>query len=255
MTLFTYDKTFDGLLSCVFFAYEQKTFPDAILSDSDPKPLFTEKQYHVTAAKGKAARVWAVLEKKLSKIAQSMMLHVWLSELPETEMLLFRYICKNIDHPQGVEMNFGDDDVLRVKQIAQKVSKEAEHLRQFVRFQETADGMFFAPIEPKYRVLPLIESHFRERYAVQRCIIYDTRRNSGLFYDGHAVQEVSFPAETLTELKKGKLAEEKISAEEALFQEMWKTYFRSTTIVERLNPKLQRQHMPQRYWKYLTEMQ
>ena len=151
-------------------------------------------------------------------------------------------------------MNFGDDDVLRVKEIAQKVGKEAEQLRQFVRFQKTANGMFFAPVEPKYRVLPLIEPHFRERYAVQPWIIYDTRRNSGLFYDGHDVREISFPAETLAELKRGKLAEEKVSAGEALFQEMWRTYFESTTIKERLNLKLQRQHMPQRYWKYLTEM-
>lgn len=254
MIIFTYDKTFDGLLSCVFFAYEQKKFPDFILSDSDQKPLFVDEQYRIITEKEKSLRVWKALEKKLSKIAQNMMLSVWLSELPETEMLLFRYIRKNIDHPEGVEMNFGDDDVLRIKEIAQKVAKEAEQLRQFVRFQETADGIYFAPVSPRYDVLSLIVSHFQSRYAGQPWIIYDTNRNTGLFYDGHAVREISFSAETLAELKRGKLAEEKVSAEEALFQQMWRTYFESTTIKERLNLKLQRQHMPQRYWKYLTEM-
>jgi len=255
MIIFTYDKTFDGLLSCVFFAYEQKKFPDFILSDSDQKPLFVDEQYRIITEKEKSLRVWKALEKKLSKIAQNMMLSVWLSELPETEMLLFRYIRKNIDHPEGVEMNFGDDDVLRIKEIAQKVAKEAEQLRQFVRFQETADGIYFAPVSPRYDVLSLIVSHFQSRYAGQPWIIYDTNRNTGLYYDTRSVVEVSFSQKDLSDLRLGVLDEEKLSSDETFFQQMWKEYFKSTTIKERINLKLQRQHMPRRYWRYLTEMQ
>ncbi|CAK7005863.1 MAG TPA: DNA metabolism protein [Porphyromonadaceae bacterium] len=255
MIIFTYDKTFDGLLSCVFFAYEQKKFPDFILSESDQKPLFVDEQYRIITEKEKSLRVWKALEKKLSKIARNMMLSVWLSELPETEMLLFRYIRKNIDHPEGVEMNFGDDDVLRIKEIAQKVAKEAEQLRQFVRFQETADGIYFAPVSPRYDVLSLIVSHFQSRYAGQPWIIYDTNRNTGLYYDTRSVVEVSFSQKDLSDLRLGVLDEEKLSSDETFFQQMWKEYFKSTTIKERINLKLQRQHMPRRYWRYLTEMQ
>ena len=255
MIIFTYDKTFDGLLSCVFFAYEQKKFPDFILSESDQKPLFVDEQYRIITEKEKSLRVWKALEKKLSKIARNMMLSVWLSELPETEMLLFRYIRKNIDHPDGVEMNFGDDDVLRIKEIAQKVAKEAEQLRQFVRFQETADGIYFAPVSPRYDVLSLIVSHFQSRYAGQPWIIYDTNRNTGLYYDTRSVVEVSFSQKDLSNLRLGVLDEEKLSSDETFFQQMWKEYFKSTTIKERINLKLQRQHMPRRYWRYLTEMQ
>lgn len=255
MIIFTYDKTFDGLLSCVFFAYEQKKFPDFILSESDQKPLFVDEQYRIITEKEKSLRVWKALEKKLSKIARNMMLSVWLSELPETEMLLFRYIRKNIDHPEGVEMNFGDDDVLRIKEIAQKVAKEAEQLRQFVRFQETADGIYFAPVSPRYDVLSLIVSHFQSRYAGQPWIIYDTNRNTGLYYDTRSVVEVSFSQKDLSNLRLGVLDEEKLSSDETFFQQMWKEYFKSTTIKERINLKLQRQHMPRRYWRYLTEMQ
>jgi probable DNA metabolism protein len=42
---------------------------------------------------------------------------------------------------------------------------------------------------------------------------------------------------------------------EVMFQDFWKSYIRSLTIRERLNPKLQRQHMPVRFWKFLTEKQ
>src|SRR5690606_28220511 len=69
MILFHYDKTFEGLLSCIFFAYAQKCIPDMILSPSDQQPLFADEQYVVESDKVKASRVWSSLEKKLSKIA------------------------------------------------------------------------------------------------------------------------------------------------------------------------------------------
>ena len=255
MIIYTYDKTFDGLLSCIFFAYETRKFPDMILSESDPKPLFADEQYHVNSDGDKSKRVWRSLGKKLSQTARNMMLSVWLSELPETEMLLFRYIRKNIDHPEGVALNFGDEDVLRVKEIAQKVGRESHRLVELIRFQKTADGIWFAPVTPRYNVLSLLVKHFRSRYADQPWIIYDTGRNLGIYYDTDRVEEISFPPEDLTALKLGKLSDEQLSDEELFFQQMWKEYFRSITIKERLNLKLQRQHMPKRYWKYLTELQ
>ena len=53
----------------------------------------------------------------------------------------------------------------------------------------------------------------------------------------------------------GKLDEKLMAEDEKLFQELWKGYFKSMTIKERINPKLHRQHMPKRFWKYLTEKQ
>ena len=54
---------------------------------------------------------------------------------------------------------------------------------------------------------------------------------------------------------KGKLDEKLMAEDEKLYQELWKGYFKAMTIKERINLKLQRQHLPKRYWKYLTEKQ
>ena len=42
---------------------------------------------------------------------------------------------------------------------------------------------------------------------------------------------------------------------EAKWYQHWldKNYFKSTNIVARKNTKLHTQHVPKRYWKYLTE--
>lgn len=255
MTLFIYDHTFDGILSCIFYAYEHKTFPDAILSDADQRPLFIDEWHHIETDEKKSQRVWTALERKLSKSAQNMVLLVWLSELPETEMLLFGYFRKIIDNQHGFEMNFGDSDVLRVKEIAWKVNGEAEKIRQFVRFQKTKDGIFFAPISAQYNVLALVAPHFQSRYPDQPWIIYDTARNFGLYYDTHSLQEVTFSLQDLKSFKSRKLENEKLSETEIYYEDLWKEYFETIAIKERFNPKLQRQHMPKRFWKYLTEMQ
>jgi probable DNA metabolism protein len=42
---------------------------------------------------------------------------------------------------------------------------------------------------------------------------------------------------------------------EELYQHLWQQYFKSVNIVSRKNTKLHIQHMPKRYWKYLTEKQ
>jgi len=46
-----------------------------------------------------------------------------------------------------------------------------------------------------------------------------------------------------------------LATDEQRFQALWRAYFRSLTIRERLNPRKQRQDMPVRFWPHLTEMQ
>ena len=255
VVIFTFDDTFEGLLSCVFFTYEQKVTPDFILGELEQKPLFFDHSYHIITEEEKSSRVWRKLENVLSSFARRMLFSVWLSELPETKMLLFRYICKNIDAPSSIEMNFGDPDIIQISKIAKKVGSEARKIIQFVRFQQTKDNIYFAPVSPRYNVISMAVHHFKKRFADQEWIIFDTKRHIGLYYDLHEINEVTFHQSVLNSFTSGSLSNDKASESEMFFSEMWKTYFEHLTIKERLNPKLQRQHMPVRFWKYITEMQ
>jgi len=253
MNIFRYDKTFDGLLTAVFDAYFRKSFPDKLLGENDIEPMFATEIYSVVTDADKANRVWTALQKKISKISCNMITLVWLSELPESDELLFRYIRKNFDNRQSIEMNFADADVLELKQIAAKVSQEKMRVVQFVRFQKTADDMFFAPIAPMFNVLPMTIQHFKDRFADQRWIVYDIKRNYGFHYDLHQATEIAL--DSIEHFSDGKLPENLMADDEKLFQDLWKNYFKAITIKERINPKLHRQFMPKRFWKYLTEKQ
>ena len=251
MTIFRYDKTFEGLLTTLFDAYSRKTFPDRLLSGNEPLPMFAGQVHHVITESGKSTRVWTALERKLSRPVCGMLMHVWLSELPGSDELLFRYMRKAFDAKASIATCFTDSDVMEVKKIAGKVSKERERLMQFVRFQKTADGIFFAPVSPAYNALPLALPHFTDRFADQHWLIYDVKRRYGYYYDLKTTAEVTLKNDE--HLLDGMLDEALIAHDEKLFQSMWKEYTLSLTIRERLNPKLQRQHMPRRFWKFMPE--
>ena len=69
MNIFLYDKTFEGLLTSVFEAYSRRIFPDALLLEGEPLPLFYDEIFTVITDEEKSGRVWRGLQKKLSSAA------------------------------------------------------------------------------------------------------------------------------------------------------------------------------------------
>ena len=251
MLYFIYDNTFDGLLTAVFDAYNRKEFPDRIVDSNHSIPLFTET-HTVTSDTEKSNRVLKGLKKKTSKSALNMLFICYLSEIEDIEMTLFRYIQKALSSPISIEMNFADDDVLILSKIYKKVMNETTHIKQFVRFQKTADGMYFAVMNPIYNVLPLCSDFFKDRYADQQWILYDSKRNYGLFYDLEKTEIIHFENSNFA-LQTGQLIPESMDEQELAFQNLWKDYLKAVTIQERKNLRLQHQFMPKRFWKYLIE--
>ena len=213
MIIYQYDKSFDGLLTCIFEAYDRKMFPDILQAEGVPLPLFHEEVIRIITDERKSSRVWKGLEKRLSPAGLSVITSCWLSELPDT-------------------------DRLRVV--------------QFTRFQKTIDGTYFAALEPIYNVLPLVIGHFQNRFADQCWLLYDIKREYGYYYNRQKVDEVRFETKG-THLLTGKLDQQLMAEDEQLFQQLWRTYFKTIAIKERINPKLHRQNLPVRFWKYLTE--
>lgn len=253
MTIFCYDKTFEGLLTCIFEAYSQKDFPELLLPIGAPLPLFCDHHFTVVTDTAKADRVWQSLPRRLSSSAIREIHYCWLSELSDIDLNIFRYIRKAIDAGNGYEGNFADADVLQLAHVYKKVSYEAHRLLQFARFQKTADGTYFAPMEPEFNTLPLAVHHFKDRFADQKFIIYDMHRHYGFYYDLHTTTEVTLTddARLVTD---GILSADIADADEPKYRQLWQSYYHTIAIKERLNPRKQRQDMPVRYWKYLTEM-
>lgn len=251
MYLYTYDGTFEGLLTIVFEAYERKAWPTAIEPTDLAQPLMFGQTIAVITDEDKVARVWKGLQKKLSVSALKALYHTYLWEQAGFEMLIFSYIKLAFDSAQNIEENFAAPCVLQVQQAAKQMFREKHRMEAFVRFQKTEDDLFYATISPDFNVIPLIIQHFEKRYADQRWAIYDTKRKYGAYYDLKSVNLISLEHTLDTKASKENI----YSIEEDQYQKLWQVYFDHVNIPERKNPKLHMRHMPKRYWKYLSEKQ
>ena len=256
MTVYVFDNTLDGLLTAVFDSFLLKQQPEYLLAEGEQLPLFVDQQYQVVTDSEKAERVWKGLEKYLSKDGLHMITISWLSEERALNQPLFNFICKVFRlKTKDYERNTSDEDVLAVRNTCRRVLHEQLRMRQFIRFQKAKDGTYLAVVSPDHNVLPLITSHFQDRFNDQPWLIYDAKRHYGYYYDGKAVIRITFENEASVpfDLSNGKMDETVLSENDKIFQDLWRTYFKAICIKERMNPKKQLSDMPRRYWKYMTE--
>ncbi len=254
MLVFVYDGSFEGLLTCIFEGYNRKSFPEGIHAHGKQLQDMFSETVSVESDSGKANRVWKGIQQKLTVKNRQLLYYAFLSEAEGMEMNILRFVQRLFTEKVTIETDFGDQDVLEVVQNARKVKKEAMRMMQFVRFQQTKDGLFFCGIEPLYDVLPLVLEHFRKRFADQKWLLYDLKRNYGAFYDKMNVEEVELSSSEINR-QTGQVNENVLNEGDAFYQTLWKSYFKNISISERKNLRLQRQHMPRRFWKYLTEKQ
>ena len=255
MEIFVFDGSLEGLLTAVFDSYERKATKLKLVSSEHYLPDAFQPAFVAISDEAKANRVWKGLRKKLDAEWMKRFYKSYLSERPETFQDLFEFARYIFDTPPGSEENFGNAYVLAISQMAQKVHREKHRMEAFIRFQQTADGIFYAHIDPDFNVLPLISEHFEKRYADQKWIIYDLKRKYGLFYNLEKVEEITFDFTTETSPSLNALPEQMLDPKEELYTLLWKDYFRSTNIPARKNMKLHIRHVPKRYWKYLSEKQ
>lgn len=251
MFTYTYDGTFEGLLTAVFDIYERKTTPVEIVKYDKAQPALFSQTIEVITDEVKAARVWKGLLNKISEAARTNLYKVYLSEQPTCEMLIYQYIALVFASKVNIEDNFAADCVREVAQVNKQIFREKHRMEAFIRFQKTADDLYYATIEPDFNVIPLLIDHFEKRYADQRWLIYDVKRKYGIFYDLEKVEYVQLDA--LQTDRSGNLPLDILEQNETLYQELWQTYFHHVNIPERKNHKLHIRHVPMRYWKYLPE--
>lgn len=249
---YTYDGSFEGLLSVVFEIYERKAWPEKIVKEQCiQQPSLFATSLVICTCHEKADRVWQGLQRKISAAAGVQLFKAFLSELPNVELIIYNYIKLTFDNSVNIEENFAADCVRQIAQINKQVFRESHRMEAFVRFQKTSDNLFYAAIEPDYNVLPLILKHFTLRYADQRWLIYDIRRKYGIYYNLHSAVYVQLEQVPIN--RSGELPATLLDQYEIAYQDLWQTYFHSVNIPERKNKKLHLRHIPARYWKYLAE--
>lgn len=249
MIYYVYDGTFNGFLTAVFECFERKHTQLKLIRAGTSTPLFGEI-YSIDTIEDKATRVWKGLQKKLEAAICRQLYVCYLSENDAAIESLFFIVQEIFKNNVLIINNYGDERVMLFHKTVKSVEREKHRMKAFIRFEKGADGMYACNVAPDFNVLPLITRFFKNRYADQLWLIYDERRHYGIYYNLKTVEEVQ-----IVPLLGNELAKENIGMdlEESKYQKLWMAYFKHTNIESRKNTKLHLQHVPKRYWRYLTE--
>lgn len=258
--LYLYDGSFSGLICTLKDIFITKIQPEAIAFDENAywgsvihglpgksrlpvqKSFLTEERT-VKTDENAARQYLAELHGKLRRESLNCIYSAFLSSLKDREMKIYHYIREALQLPAPALRHLYNPHIKALYEISRKVLKEAHIMKGFIRFSVLEDGSLYSRIDPDHFILPLLRRHFSKRFSQNQWIIHDCGRRLALIYREGRTEIVSV-------LKTETPGADK---EESLYRELWKTFFR--TIAVRENARQQKQYMPQRYWKHMTEFQ
>jgi hypothetical protein len=228
-------------------------------------PLFLASASTVIVTGAVPAMPAARRLRELCAEAYERFVHGWMSELP-IEAELVRFAWKVLDAGRSVAggssspaarnaaetaaSDLGDPDVETVSDAAYKVWKELDRLRGLLRFSPGPGGVHLARCAPDHFVLPGFAGHFTVRFGEAPWAIIDARRCLALARrPGSAARHVPADKAPHSNAAQGRDSE----APRDPWEELWRSYHKVIANESRVNPRLQNQFMPRRYWKYLPE--
>lgn len=245
----SYDSSFDGFLSAVFEIYSQHLDVENFIPDRDTGAVadLFQQNFRVETNEDSSMRLRRAIVNYASEDVLNLLYTAFLSEEAGIEMKILAYLRKLF---AGDDPNYGKNpaspEMLPLYKLAGSVRHEAGNMLGMVRFSKAAGNFYVSRIEPKYDILLLMESHFSNRFAEEKWVIYDAKRRYALLHErpGHC-RVVDVPDDAA--LVKA------INTDD--FTRLWQDYYTSIAIKERENPKLLRRCLPTRYWKNLPERQ
>ncbi|NLV50023.1 MAG: DNA metabolism protein [Clostridiales bacterium] len=240
--VYVYDGSFEGLLCCIFDSYEHNELPFEIcLEDAGQETLYPVHYVYTDTAK--ANRVKAGIKKKASYDVYKTAELGYYSCHPRKELLISDFVRLGMKHGRKTLSMLADDTVSELLGAVKGLTRESHQLKGFVRFS-IYSGVMTAVIEPKNFVLPLLQDHFCDRYASDTFIIYDKIHEYALLYARNR--------SAITPVYNYKPPD--ADGEELLFRSLWKLFYDTIAVEERINPRCRMSHMQKRYWRHLTEM-
>ena len=239
--IFSYDGSFDGMLSMVFESFVLKTLPSDVYVFGEEEPALL-KIHTVETNFEHARRVERATAENLGGRALNLVKRGFLYDEGGKELAILRFLWKGFREGKSAVGMIADKDVNPLFRMATAVSNEQRLLMGFTRFSD-ANGALVATIHPNHFVLPLLKGYFCARLWNETFMIYDETHGAALVHSGNntaivPIEELTMPSET----------------EDAFYRELWKSYYSHISIASRYNPACRMAHMPKRFWADMPEV-
>lgn len=263
---YVYDGSVEGLLSAIFAAAAAHDREADIIRDGEVQARLGQDVILVPTNYAHARRIQRTLVCAHGSEAFEAVYLAALSDEPDVPLIIQRFVmyalqmqnpCRccakkaTCDRPcqmpqtSSLINDIGNPLVWQLRKTVRSVINERHQMLQFLRFEHRENDVWFARCNPNASVVPLLMRHFAGRFNTERFVIYDENHGLSGIYDGRTISYVNSDNVNVPPA----------ADDEADAQEAWRRYWHSITIAQRYNPELQRQFMPKRFWRNITEMQ
>ena len=246
---YLHDGTLEGLMCCIFEAYARHEQPEDIVRESLYQPRFEQSALFIQTDFDRALRVRRGIEREAGVRAFGAVARAAANDDVRTGITIYQFVRYVMDkqvrrnRKRNVLNDLANPVVAELVALERRVVNEEEKMRQFVRFSQLENGIWFARCNPNANVVPLVMPHFVARFNIQPFIIYDENHQIAGVYDGndwHLVADKVVNVASRT-------------AHDVQIEKLWQRFYDSLAIEARYNPELQRHFMPARLWRNLPE--
>ncbi len=247
------EDSLEGIFTGIYDAYLLKKPHEQIhlcLGEDENLRLFAVYEQRMPDEQ-KAARVARTIEREFGVEAYLSVCRALASPEADKAEAVYKAVVTGfrMRNKRALMGNLADPYVHRVFELARFTANEAHFHVEFLRFQELENGILYSDIGPKNNLITFIVPHFADRLPLENFVIHDITRNIYALHPAGKDWYLVYGKESAEEFC------QRFSEGEKAYSELFCKFFHTIAIKERTNGTLQRNMLPLRYRKYMTEFQ
>lgn len=241
----------EDIFTAIYNIYEDKhNLPDTGIMLNREQVLFAEF-ISVEPDQEKAAKVIRTIRRQFGEENAHYLFMALSGTALDKAQAVYKTISYGLENkvkPGHLFDHLTDPNILQAFKLGRNASRESQHLKGFLRFQELEKGILLACIKPKNHILGELMEHFSDRFPSENFMILDEGRQLFGIHKSREQWFLADAAETGEIIKKTTVSEK-----ERYYSELFCHFCKSIGIQERKNTALQRNMLPLRFRPYMTE--
>jgi len=240
----------DAMLTCIYEAWTSKIGCKNIRMEMEPlgqPELFTE-YIHVDADDEKVKKVTDAIIMKISPYVYHELSYTAMAYESDVLDNIYRVLILGFAYGSKVLEMVQYRDVMRNREIRVRLGNEACRFKELMRFNQVGKDLLVAHVEPKSKIAVKLASDFVDRMPSENWIIVDDIHKEAVVHPKNEPYYIrKLDDNMLSQLRKTEESNDE-------YTDLWKVFFNTIAIEERINPALQQNHMPLWARKHVVEM-
>lgn len=248
MTVFVCGTEPDDIYCAIYDAWMSRLGHDNVCIEEagEDSRLFCEYR-EVKTELWKTEKVVSSIRTKLSEAVYEVTYKAALCADRRRGDKIYRFLIAAFAYGTRILDQISHPAVYEVFCLTRSISREVSRYFQFARFSRMRDGILIGKIEPEHDVLALVAPHFADRMPSEHWILYDCARRKAAV---HQADRGWVMVRMDSAWWQHRLRED---TDEEMFENLWKTFYKSIAIEARTNLKCQQNMLPLRFRPHMTE--